>query len=110
MFCLILDFTFLMTDAKIKGQVSFESSEKKETFACVVFSKICYVACAINRAGKLICLCACLMRTVAWVSLTSLYIVRNFNGQGENIVNNSGFIDTNASSPNNNLNETLDNA
>ena len=50
------------------------------------------------------------MRMVAWVSLTSLYIVRNFNGQGENIVNNSGFIDTNASSPNSNLNETLDNA
>ena len=30
MFCSILDFTFLMTDAKIKGQVSFESSEKKK--------------------------------------------------------------------------------
>ena len=30
MFCSIHDFTFLMTDTKIKGQVSFESSEKKE--------------------------------------------------------------------------------
>ena len=32
------------------------------------------------------------------------------NGQGENIVNNSDFIDTNVNSPNNNLNKTLDNA
>ena len=30
MFCSIYDFTFLMTDAKIKEQVSFESSEKKK--------------------------------------------------------------------------------
>ena len=30
MFCSIHNFTFLMTDTKIKGQVSFESSEKKE--------------------------------------------------------------------------------
>ena len=37
-------------------------------------------------------------------------ILTNFNGQGENIVNNSNFIDTNVSSPNNNLNKTLDNA
>ena len=34
----------------------------------------------------------------------------NFNGQGENIVNNSDFIDTNVSSPKNNLNKILDNA
>ena len=33
---------------------------KKETLACVIFGKICYVACAINRAGKLIFLRACL--------------------------------------------------
>ena len=56
MFCSIHDFTFLMTDTKIKGQVSFESSERKETFACAIVSKICYVACAINCAGKLISL------------------------------------------------------
>ena len=30
MFSSIHDFTFLMTDKKIKGQVSFESSEKKK--------------------------------------------------------------------------------
>ena len=60
MFCSIHDFTFLITDSKIKGQVSFESSEKKETFACMIFSKICYVACTISRAGKLICLHVCL--------------------------------------------------
>ena len=30
MFCPIHDFTFLMTDTKIKGQVSFEFSEKKK--------------------------------------------------------------------------------
>ena len=34
----------------------------------------------------------------------------NFNGQGENIVNNSDFMDTNVSSPKNNLNKILDNA
>ena len=35
-------------------------------------------------------------------------IVSNFKSQGENIVNNSVLIDTNVSSPNNNLNKTLD--
>ena len=30
-------------------------------------------------------------------------ILTNLNGQGENIVNNSDFIDTNVNSPNNNL-------
>ena len=54
MFCSIHNFTFLMANTKIKGQVSFE------TFACTIFCKICYVACAINCAGKLICLRACL--------------------------------------------------
>ena len=29
-FCSIHDFTFLMTDTKIKGHVSFESPEKKK--------------------------------------------------------------------------------
>ena len=59
MFCSVHDFTFLMTDTKIKGQVSFEPLEKKK-LACAIFDKICYVACAINRAGKLICMRACL--------------------------------------------------
>ena len=34
----------------------------------------------------------------------------NFNGQGENIANNSNVIDTNVTSPKNNLNKILDNA
>ena len=59
MFCSVHDFTFLMTDTKIKEQVSFESWEN-EVFLCVIFEKICYVACAINRTGKLIYLHACL--------------------------------------------------
>ena len=37
-------------------------------------------------------------------------VLTNFNNRGENIVNNSDFIDTNVNSPNNNLNKTLDNA
>ena len=37
-------------------------------------------------------------------------ILTNFNGQGENIVNNSDFIDTKVNSPNNNSNKTLVNA
>ena len=37
-------------------------------------------------------------------------ILTNFNGQGENIVNNSNFIDTNVNSANNNSNNALDNA
>ena len=62
MFCSIYDFTFLMTDTKIKGQVSFESSEKKKLLPARVkfVSKIYYVACTINHAGNLICLHACL--------------------------------------------------
>ena len=50
------DILFLMTK-KIKSLLSLE---KKEAFACVIFGKICYVACVINHAGKLICLRACL--------------------------------------------------
>ena len=37
-------------------------------------------------------------------------ILTNFNDQGENIITNTDFIDTNVSSPNHNLNKTLDNA
>ena len=59
MFCSIHDFTFLMTDTKIKGHVSFESSEKKKLLQAR-FSVKFVVACAIIRAGKLICLRACL--------------------------------------------------
>ena len=51
-------YTFFIADTKIKEHVSFESSEKKETFACTICGKICYVAFMINRAGQLICLLA----------------------------------------------------
>lgn len=49
------DIPFLMTDIKIKEQVSFEYW-KKFFFVCVIFDKIRYVACVINCIGKLICL------------------------------------------------------
>ena len=49
-----------MTDPKTKEHVSFESWEKKETSACIIFGNTYYVACAINRAGQLICLLASL--------------------------------------------------
>ena len=53
MFCTIHGFTFLMTHKDL-GQVSFES------FACMIFGKIYYFACAINHTDKFICLRACL--------------------------------------------------
>ena len=54
------DVPFLMTDTKIKEQVSFESwKKKKETFAYAIFGKI-YVASAINCTGKLFWLRACM--------------------------------------------------
>ena len=59
MCCSIHDFPFLMTDTKIKDK-SLLSLLKKETFTRAIFSKICYVACTINYAGKMIYLRACL--------------------------------------------------
>ena len=50
--------TFSYDTQKLKNK-SLLSLEKKETFACAIFGKS-YVAYAINRAGKLICLRACL--------------------------------------------------
>ena len=50
-------YTFFMTITKIK-HVSFESWEKRNFDA--IFGKICYVACAINCGGQLICLLASL--------------------------------------------------
>ena len=44
---------FIVTDTKIKEHVSFESWEKKETFAYAILGKICYVNCAINLTGKI---------------------------------------------------------
>ena len=48
-------YTFLIIDAKIKEHFSVEYWQKK-TFACAIFGKICYVACAITRSDQLICL------------------------------------------------------
>ena len=53
-------YTLFMTDTKIKEHVSFESWEKKETFDCAIFGKVCHDACGINRAGQYICLRASL--------------------------------------------------
>ena len=35
---------------------SLSGLQKKKTFACAIFSKICYVARPVNPTGKLICL------------------------------------------------------
>ena len=65
-------YTFSYDTRKPKSK-SFLSLEKKETFACPILGNICYVACAINCTGKLICLCACLHEhDRAGLSLTSL--------------------------------------
>ena len=45
---------------KFKNNSPLSLQKKKQPFACAIFGKICYVACAINCAGKLIRLCACL--------------------------------------------------
>ena len=51
MFCSIHDFTFLMTDAKIKGQVSCEFSEKKKLSPAQFSVKfVMFLACVPARA------------------------------------------------------------
>ena len=52
-------------------------SLEKKTFACAIFGKFCYVACAINRAGQFIYLRASLHERD--VSLTSLHLEARFN-------------------------------
>ena len=47
--------------------------------------------------------------TISAMIVLTVSQLTNFNGQGENIVNNSDFIDTNVSSPNNDLNKAVDN-
>ena len=69
-------YIFFMTDTKIKERVSFESSGKK-TFACAIFGKICYVACVINRTGRLIFRRADLHECD--FSLTSFHLKARFN-------------------------------
>ena len=50
---------FLWQTQKFKEKALLSLHEKRN-FCLLVFGKICYVACAINCAGKLICLRACL--------------------------------------------------
>ena len=52
-----LIYLFLWQTQKLSTSL-FKSWEKRYIFACMISSKICYVACTINHAGKLICLCA----------------------------------------------------
>ena len=59
MFCTIHDFTFLLAHKDLRTSL-FWVFRKKETFVCAIFDKICYIACVINRADKLIYLRACL--------------------------------------------------
>ena len=47
--------------------------------------------------------------TISVMIVLTVSQLTNFNGQGENIVNNGDFIDTNVSSPNNDLNKAVDN-
>ena len=73
-------YTFFIADTKIKEHVSFESSEEKETFACTICGKICYVAFMINRAGQLICLLPAFTSPIVRVSLTRLsHLKATFN-------------------------------
>ena len=51
---------FLWQTQKLKNKSLLSDEGKKEVFAGTIFGNICCVACAINRAGKLICLRACL--------------------------------------------------
>ena len=60
MFCSIHNFNFLIDRHKILRTSLSEDFRKKETFACVVFGDIYYVACKINHTGKLISLRPCL--------------------------------------------------
>ena len=51
------DYTFSYDKQKCKNKTPLSlEEEKKETFASAIFGKTCYVARAISRAGKLICL------------------------------------------------------
>ena len=72
MFCSIHDFPFLMTDTKIKGQVSFEFSEKKKLLPAQFSVKfIILPAQSIVLANWFTCVPACIS-TIAQVSLISL--------------------------------------
>ena len=67
MFCSIHDFTFLMTDTKIKEHVPFESWEKKIMSERLSVKFVMLPVQSITLANWFAC-----MRTITQVSLTSL--------------------------------------
>ena len=69
MFCSIHILLFLWQTQKFKDK-SLLSFRKKETFACAIFGKICYVACTINRAGKLIRLRAYFLQSKKYLNMS----------------------------------------
>ena len=72
MFCSIDDFIFLMTDTKIKGQISFEFSERKKLLPARFSVKFVILpAQSMALANCFACLPACTSAIVR-VSLTSL--------------------------------------
>ena len=73
MFCSIHDFTFLMTNTKkIKGQVSFESPEKKKLLPAWFSAKFVVLpAQSISLANWFACMPSC-MSAIVCISLTSL--------------------------------------
>ena len=72
MFCSIYDFTFLMIDTKIKGQVSFESSEEKKLVSAHFSVKIVILPVqSITLENWFAWMPAC-TSAIVWVSLTSL--------------------------------------
>ena len=79
MFCSIHDFTFLVTDTKIKGQVSFESPEKKKLLPAWFSVKFVMLpAQSITLANWFACIPAC-TSAIVQVSLTSLIMVLKFH-------------------------------
>ena len=71
MFCLVHDFTFLMTDTKIKEQVPFESWEKKLMSARLSVKFVMLPVQSITLANWFACMPAC-TSAITRVSLTSL--------------------------------------
>ena len=81
-FCSIHDFTFLVTDTKIKGQVSFEFPEKNKLLQAWFSVKFVMLSAqSIALANWFACVPAC-MSTIAQVSLTSLsYLIYLASGK-----------------------------
>ena len=72
MFCSIHDFTCFMTDTKIKGQVSFESSEKKKVFLVRFSVKFVMLPVQLIALANWFACVSAYTSVMAQVSLTSL--------------------------------------